>query len=266
MPPESRMRTAAVAVGIGFACSVLVSATAVSLNERQEENRAGSTLRIILTDLRLLEEGERIARAKERAEAVLVELESGEVLPPERYDETLNLEEFDVDYLSSHPEYGREIPGDRDIARIGRMPRYMKIYIIRERGGENVEKYALPVYGRGLYSTMRGAVALKTDLVTIDSITFYEHGETPGLGGEIENPRWKAGWREKIALDGEGNVLIEVLDGPVDPSRPGAEHQVDGLSGATYTTRGVDQLVKFWFGPDGYGPFIAGLRGGGGDE
>ena len=125
-----------------------------------------------------------------------------------------------------------------------------------------MEKYAFPVYGRGLYSTMYGVVALKPDLTTIDSITFYGHGETPGLGGEIENPSWKARWRGKEALDGEGNVLIEVLDGPVDPARPGAEHQVDGLSGATYTTRGVDQLVKFWLGPDGYGPYIGKLRGG----
>ena len=109
---------------------------------------------------------------------------------------------------------------------------------------------------------MYGVVALKPDIVTIDSITFYDHGETPGLGGEIENPAWKVRWRGKEALDGEGNVLIEVLDGPVDQSRPGAERQVDGLSGATYTTRGVDQLVKFWLGPDGYGPYLGRLRGG----
>lgn len=261
MPPESRSSTIAVAVGIGFVCSVLVSATAVSLNERQEENRSGSTLRTIMTDLGLLEEGERIARAQERAEPVLVELATGEVLPPERYDETLNLEDFDARSLSSHPEYGMEVPEERDIARIRRMSKYMKVYVIRERDGDAVEKYALPVYGRGLYSTMYGAIALKTDLETIDSITFYDHGETPGLGGEIENPVWKAGWRGKEALDGEGNVLIEVLDGPVDPARPGADRQVDGLSGATYTTRGVDQLVKFWLGPDGYGPYIAKLRG-----
>lgn len=261
MPPESRSRTIAVALGISFVCSVLVSATAVSLNERQEENRSGSTLRIIMTDLGLLEEGERIAMAGERAEPILVELATGEVLPPERYDETLNLEEFDARRLSSHPEYGMEIPEGRDLARINRMPKYMKVYVIRERGGDAVEKYAFPVYGRGLYSTMYGIIALKPDLMTIDSITFYDHGETPGLGGEIENPSWKARWRGKGALDGEGNVLIEVLDGPVDPNRPGAEHQVDGLSGATYTTRGVDQLVKFWLGSDGYGPYIGKLRG-----
>jgi len=262
VPPESTKRTVGVALAVSLVCSILVSATAVSLHERQEENRSGSTLRTILTDLDLIREGERIARAMERAEAQLVELATGEILPPEQYDETLNLEDFDIQFLSSHPEYGRDIPDGKDLARIKRMPKYMKVFTVREREGEAVEKYAFQIYGRGLYSTMYGVLALKADLETVDSITFYDHGETPGLGGEIENSSWKRSWRGKEALDESGNVLIEVLDGPVDPSRPGAERQIDGLSGATYTTRGVDNLVKFWLGEDGYGPYIRKLRGG----
>ena len=262
MPPESTKRTVGVALAVSLVCSILVSATAVSLHERQEENRSGSTLRTILTDLDLIREGERIARAMERAEAQLVELATGEILPPEQYDETLNLEDFDIQFLSSHPEYGRDIPDGKDLARINRMPKYMKVFTVRERDGEAVEKYAFQIYGRGLYSTMYGVLALKPDLRTVDSITFYDHGETPGLGGEIENSSWKRSWRGKEALDGSGKVLIEVLDGPVDPSRPGAQHQVDGLSGATYTTRGVDNLVKFWLGEEGYGPYIRKLGGG----
>ena len=134
---------------------------------------------------------------------------------------------------------------------------------MRERGGEGVAKYAFPVYGRGLYSTIRGVLALAPDLETVDSISFYEHGETPGLGGEIENTAWKRSWRGKAALDGEGNVLIRVLEGPVDPASEGANRRIDGLSGATYTSRGVDRLVRFWLGEEGYGPAIARLKEGG---
>jgi Na+-transporting NADH:ubiquinone oxidoreductase subunit C len=260
--PESARRTIGVALAVSLVCSILVSATAVSLHERQEENRSGSVLRTILADLDLIREGERVARARERTETMLVELATGEVLPPEQYDETLNLKDFDIQILSAHPEYGRAIPGDRDLARISRMPRYMKVFTVRERDGDAVEKYAFQIYGRGLYSTMYGVLALKPDLETVDSVTFYDHGETPGLGGEIENSSWKGSWRGKQALDGSGNVLIEVLDGPVDPARPGAESQIDGLSGATFTTRGVDNLVKFWLGEDGYGPYLRKLRGG----
>jgi len=132
VPPESTKRTVGVALAVSLVCSILVSATAVSLHERQEENRSGSTLRTILTDLDLIREGERIARAMERAEAQLVELATGEILPPEQYDETLNLEDFDIQFLSSHPEYGRDIPDGKDLARIKRMPKYMKVFTVRD--------------------------------------------------------------------------------------------------------------------------------------
>lgn len=262
MPPESASRTVVVALGVSLLCSILVSTTAVSLHERQEENRSGSTIRTILTDLDLIQEGERIARARERAEPMIVELATGEIVPPEEYDETLNLEDFDIRRLASHPEYGREIPEGRDLARINRMPKYMKVFTVREREGEAVEKYAFQIYGRGLYSTLYGVIALGPDLKTIEGISFYDHGETPGLGGEIDNPRWKRSWMGKEALSDAGEVLIEVLTGPVDLSRPEAKHRIDGLSGATYTTRGVDNLVKFWLGEDGYGPYLRKLKGG----
>jgi Na+-transporting NADH:ubiquinone oxidoreductase subunit C len=251
----------AVALTVSLVCSVLVSATAVSLHERQEENRAGSTIRTILTDLDLIREGEMIARARERAEPMIVELATGEILPPGEYDETLNLQDFDIRTLAAHPEYGREIPQERDFARLNRIPKYMKVYTVWEREGESVEKYAFQIYGRGLYSTLYGVIALGPDLKTIEGISFYDHAETPGLGGEIDNPRWKRSWMGKTALGEGGDVLIEVLTGPVDPSRPGAKHQIDGLSGATYTTRGVDNLVKFWLGEDGYGPYLRKLKG-----
>lgn len=262
MPPESTKKTIGVALGVSLVCSVLVSATAVSLQERQEDNRAGSTLRTILDDLDLIREDELIARARERTEPVIVELATGEIVPEERYDETLNLEDFNIDVLAAHPDYGREVPAEKDFARLVRTPRFMKIYVVREREGDAVEKYALPIYGRGLYSMMHGVIALKPDLRTVDSITFTEHGETPGLGGEIENPAWKRSWRGKEALGDDGEVIIEVLTGAVDPSRPEANRQIDGLTGATFTTRGVDQLVKFWLGEEGYGPTIGRLREG----
>ena len=261
MPSESTFRTVGVALGVSLVCSILVSVTAVALQDIQQENAAGSTLRTIVTDLDLINEDERISAVFDRSEPILVELAKGEIVPPESYDEELNLDEFDIQRIAAHPEYGTAIPAGKDIARIGRMPRYMRIFIIHERGGEEIEKYAFPIYGQGLYSTMRGVIALTPDLKTVDSVSFYEHGETPGLGGEIENTQWKASWKGKMALDADGKVLLEVLAGAVDRSGPRAGSQIDGLSGATRTTRGVDQLVKFWLGDDGYGPFLRKRRG-----
>lgn len=103
---------------------------------------------------------------------------------------------------------------------------------------------------------MYGLIALDRDCSTIRGLVFYEHGETPGLGGEIENPRWRQGWVQKRVYDTEGNLRISVIKGKVDATDPDAIYQIDGLSGATLTTRGVDQLVKFWLGASGYGKLL----------
>jgi Na+-transporting NADH:ubiquinone oxidoreductase subunit C len=259
---ETARKTLAVSLAVSLVCSILVSATAVTLNERQQSNRAGFVLRTIMTDLDLLEEGEPMTAALERTEQALVDLSTGEIMTEEDWDERLNPSDFDIQRLAGHPEYGRDIPGEKDMARIGRMPKYMKVFIVRERESDSVEKYALTIYGRGLYSTLYGVISLAPDMRTVEGLTFYDHGETPGLGGEVDNRQWKESWKGKQAFDEQGNVRIEVLGGPVDLSRPEARFQVDGLTGATHTTRGVDRLVRFWLGDQGYGPFIRKVRGG----
>jgi Na+-transporting NADH:ubiquinone oxidoreductase subunit C len=109
------------------------------------------------------------------------------------------------------------------------------------------------------FTTLYGFLALDSDLKTIRGITFYEHGETPGLGGEVDNPRWKAQWKGKMAYDDNMKILIEVLKGQVDPTSPQAGHQIDGLGGSTITTRGVHNLVRFWLGENGYKPFLSNI-------
>jgi Na+-transporting NADH:ubiquinone oxidoreductase subunit C len=101
---------------------------------------------------------------------------------------------------------------------------------------------------------------LENDLKTVSGITFYQHGETPGLGGEVDNPNWKGGWQGKQAFDDAGDVIIQVIKGKVMPGSPDADHQIDGLSGATLTARGVDNLVQFWLGENGYGPYLQQIR------
>jgi Na+-transporting NADH:ubiquinone oxidoreductase subunit C len=120
----------------------------------------------------------------------------------------------------------------------------------------------LPVHGYGLWSTMYGFVALKSDLNTVAGLGFYEHGETPGLGGEIDNPRWKGSWPGKKVYQGD-DVALSLIKGTVDTSRAGSEYQVDGLAGATLTSRGVTNMVHFWMGEQGFGPFLTNLKAGG---
>jgi len=166
--------------------------------------------------------------------------------------------------VANSQEYGQVIDPGKDIASIIKMPKFVAIYKVN--GDDGIDKFILPIYGKGLWSTMYGFIALDKDLHTIKGFTFYEHGETPGLGGEVDNPKWKSQWVGKQAFDENWNLKIEVLKGLVDPTSDKAIYQIDGLSGSTLTTRGVSNLVRFWLSEEGYQPFISKLRAEGNSE
>ncbi len=69
----------------------------------------------------------------------------------------------------------------------------------------------MPVHGYGLWSTMHAFLALDVDGTTIKGVNFYEHAETPGLGGEVQNPKWVAQFVGKKITDEAGNPAIKVL-------------------------------------------------------
>jgi Na+-transporting NADH:ubiquinone oxidoreductase subunit C len=147
------------------------------------------------------------------------------------------------------------------MAKISRRENYAVIYLVEGEGGE-LDKIILPVHGYGLWSTLYGFVALEADANTVAGLGFYEHAETPGLGGEVDNPRWKALWPGKQVYK-DGTVKIGLVKGSVDPAGANADWEIDGLSGATLTARGVTNLVQFWLGEDGFEPFLENLRTGG---
>jgi Na+-transporting NADH:ubiquinone oxidoreductase subunit C len=259
MSVESTKRTLGVVLAICIICSILVSSAAVALKSKQENNKKLEKLKNILIAGNLSTENQNLQTVfNQKIQTVMINLETGKAISDDMFNDVLNKEDFDIKTISSDPRYSKEIPPEKDLARIKRMPKYMTVFEVRE--GEEVTKYIFPIYGKGLWSTLYGFMSLDKDLKTIKGFTFYEHGETPGLGGEVDNPRWKAEWNGKQAFDENGNLKIEVIKGKVDPSRPEAKFQVDGLSGSTLTTRGVDHLVKFWLGDQGYGTFLQRLR------
>ncbi len=259
MSKETKKKTITVALGVCLVCSVLVSAAAVSLSGIQAQNKKLDKLKNILMAGDLYSEKIDIEKTyQDNIQSRMIELESGRVLSKEDFNDVLNLEKFDIRTMANHGEYGKSIPASEDISGIKKQPKFMVIYnVVKD---DQVEKIILPIYGKGLWSTMYGFIALGRDLKTVTGFTFYEHGETPGLGGEVDNPRWKQSWVGKRAFDNNWNVVIEVLKGRVDPTSPDKDSQIDGLSGSTLTTRGVDNLVKYWLGENGYGPYLAKLR------
>jgi len=127
------------------------------------------------------------------------------------------------------------------------------VYVAKADG--KITHYVFPVEGKGLWSTMYGFIALSPDFQRVRGMGFYEHGETPGLGGEIPYPRWLASFNGKRVFDEQMQMRLSVIKGS-DPSSDSASYQVDGLSGATLTTQGVDKMIKFWLSEDGYLPFV----------
>jgi Na+-transporting NADH:ubiquinone oxidoreductase subunit C len=242
---------------LALICSLLVSLTAIGLGARQDRNRELDRKTKILQVTGLYDPTVPVEESFDAAiETRLIDLESGEYVAedvaPEGYDQRLAL---------SSPELSRPLPTDQDVAGIGRKEKYSYVYLVSDDDG--LDQIVLPVRGRGLYSTLYAYLSLDADLHTVRGITFYEHGETAGLGGEVENPKWTALWPGKQIYDDSGSVELSVVKGTVDPAAQNARFAVDGLSGATFTSKGVTNLVHYWFGDTGFGPYLDRLAEGG---
>ncbi len=136
----------------------------------------------------------------------------------------------------------------------------VEIYLARDDGV--LQQIILPISGPGLWSTMRGYLALAPDGNSVRGIRFYEHGETPGLGDQIDKVGWRELWVGKELYGDDHSPKIEVVRGFAlrDASNENLKHQVDGLSGATLTGNGVTKLVRYWIGPEGFGPYLETYR------
>jgi Na+-transporting NADH:ubiquinone oxidoreductase subunit C len=142
-------------------------------------------------------------------------------------------------------------------AKVRRLPKRGILFQIKE--GDAIKSLVLPIEGKGLWSTLYGYLSLNADGRTIDGITFYQHGETPGLGGELAPARAKELWKGRTAFDDQWEPRIDVLKGSAGPAAEDP-YRIDGLSGATITSRGVTHLVRFWIDDLGFGPYLANYR------
>ena len=252
MGNDSVGKTILVAVLLCIVCSVLVSTAAVRLKSLQTENKETFTRTNILKAAGLFEEDKSIDELFSNIEVRYVDLETGE------FSNDVEPGTFDQKKAVKDPRFSQSIPEDLDLANIKVRSRIAEVYLVKENG--TLETIILPVHGKGLWSTMYAFLALDADGNTVKGYSYYDHGETPGLGGEIENPAWLETWQGKKIYDDQWNLAIDVLKGKVDKGKPEAIHQVDGLSGATLTTIGVKNLMNYWLGDSGFKKFLANIR------
>ena len=247
-------KTLLVAFSLCIVCSVVVSTAAVLLKPAQEANKTLDRKRNILAAAGMLQEGTSIEEQFAQIQTRVVDLRTG------RFTDAVDPASYEPVKAAKDPSRSTNLSQQEDIAGIGRREDYALVYLVESASGD-WDKVILPVRGYGLWSTLYGFIALESDANTVAGLGFYEHGETPGLGGEVDNPRWKSQWPGKqVYRDGE--VEIALAKGSVDPSSDDAAWRVDGLSGATLTARGVTQLVQFWLGEQGYEPFLNNLKAG----
>ena len=267
LPNDSFEKTVVVALALCLVGAVLVSGSAVILKPLQVSNKAADEKTNILEVVGMLDENTNVDEAFKQFEAKIVNLETGE------YDPFIKPEGFDQRKAAKDPALSEDIPAEKDLAKIGRKSKYSKVYLVKE--GEKVKAVILPVSGYGLWSTMHGFLALEGDGQTVIGLNLFDQAETPGLGGEVVNPKWKALWKGKKVYKETseagkeffmkdhtevGEPVLGLVKGSVDPSRSGAVHQVDGLAGATLTSNGVTNLVRYWTSSEGYAPYLAKLR------
>ncbi len=241
-------KTLIVAVSLCLVCSALISFSAVELRDLQEANKTLDKQSKILSAAGLLEADKDVTSLFNSIEIKIVDLDTG------LFNSNLSIEDFDESTFSRNLTTSVELTADTDIALLKRRENFQAVYLHYEN--ESLNAIILPVRGYGLWGTMKGYLALESDLKTIIGLEFFDHKETPGLGGEIDNPKWKSIWKGKEVYSDSGDVLISVIKGSVDKNNEKAKYQVDGLSGATITSNGVTNLLSFWLGDMGYGPFI----------
>ena len=245
---DTVFKTIFVAITLCLICSAIISSAAVGLRDLQEANQKLDKQSKVLASARLLDKSKSIEELFLSIKEKIIDLDTGEFI------DSMDLDSFNESSLARDDTTSIFLTSSEDIALIKRRENYQKIYL--HYSNETLKSIILPVRGYGLWGTLYGYLAVKPDLQTIIGLEFFQHKETPGLGAEVDNPRWKALWRNKKIYGDTGEVLISVVKGTVNSSSALSDYQVDGLSGATITSKGVSNLLTFWLGELGYLPFI----------
>lgn len=257
MRKDSPIRALLTVLVTAVVCSFFVSASVVLLRPIQLNNklleRSGNVL--ALTGLLPSEQevgDDELLDLFKSLDARVVDIDTGD------FDGEFDPYTFDERKAAADAELSDPIPSGEDFANLTRRSRYKTVYLVWKDGA--LSRMVLPIRGAGMWSMLYGYISLESDFNTIAGVLFYEQNETPGLGDQITRPHWDAKWVGKQLYDETGDMLFRIAEGPVQAGASGAEYQVDALTGATVTANAVTALMRYWFGPNGYGPLLAQLR------
>ncbi len=256
---DSTGYTVMFATGVSVACALLVASAAVGLRDRQEVNAQLYKQKNVLLAASLVKPGQAVSSAEVQAifdrsiRVRAVDLKTGQLLPEDKFD----AKGYDQRKARNDPALSRAAPAND--AQVARLPNYGTVYQV-QGSDQRIEQLVLPIEGMGMWGTVYGFLSLDRDGNTVRGLTFYEQKETPGLGGEIANPKWQALWVGRKAYDASWAPQLAVIKGQAGPPQ-NDPHHVDGLSGATITSNGITRVVRFWLSDQGYAPYLKTVRG-----
>lgn len=246
LPIESRPKTVLSAFVISIVCAVLVSSATVVLRPIQAANRAAEEeARVDALVRGIPGMSDMLSESGGSLSTVVVDLERGRAASDVTPASLLSALAETSNWTSLEPE--------RDLAGIGARPDYAQVFLLRD--DDRISLLLLPIAGQGYNGRIEAVLALRGDMNTIAGVTITRHSETPGLGARIEEGAWQASFPGRQIFDGEGAVRFSVARGTAS-----SIHEVDGITGATRTSNAITQIVRFWLGPDGYGPLITAIK------
>ena len=249
---ESIIKTISVAFAVCLVCSLIVSISAVSLRDQQKENKLNDRRIKVLEVADIdIKSDVSIAEQFSMLEQKFIDFNTGQML--DEYN-NFNIDDYDQLMSTKDSNLSSSVPASEDIAIIKNRENVGKIFILRNKEGL-IDKLILPIRGYGLWGTLYGYIAIEEDFNTVSGITYYEDKETPGLGAEINNDKWQESWKGKKIYQ-DGAVALSVIKGKVSDDDPLKQFKVDGLSGATITSRGVSNMIEYWFGKSGYSTLL----------
>ena len=243
---ETVIKTLGVTLVVCLLCSLFVSFTAVSLRDQQNTNKLNDKRIKILEAANLYDDSKSIEEQFRNLEIRFLDFDTGNVFSEYK---DFDLDNYDQLKSLRFPDQSKPVPADKDIAIIKNRENIGKIYFSKK--DNEIDKLILPIRGYGLWGTLYGYIAIENDFNTVVGIEFYEHKETPGLGGEVDNPNWKDIWVGKKIYK-TVDVQLQVIKGAVDQNMDDSIYMVDGLSGATLTSKGVSNMIQYWFSDSGY--------------
>lgn len=245
---------------VALVCSLIISTVAVSLKQRQEDQKAINFQKSVLEVAKIqVENNDIIKTYNDNVEVRYVDLNKGK-WATESDVKAIGNNYADVLLVSKYRKYVAQLPSKDNIAGLknNEYAWIQPVYLIKDKG--QVSQVILPFYGNGLWSVMYGLLAIEPNGNTVKNIIYYQQGETPGLGGEVENPNFTKQFEGKQIYNLEGSQPTTPLLQLEKNASPSDKYHVNALTGATLTSNGVSNQLQFWLGDKGFGKFLHNLR------